>query len=340
MNEINTIHISPEEMRANFTDILISFNFSAEDAKICAEIFTQNSVDGVYSHGVNRFPRFIDYLKKGLIFPKNKPSLKNKIGVIEQWEGALAPGPLNAVFATDKALEIAKESGIGCVALSNTNHWMRGGYYGWHAAKKEHIFIGWTNTTSIMPAWGAADPKLGNNPLVMAIPYHNEAIVLDMSMSQFSYGAMELAELKNEKLKVNGGYDDNGNLTNDPGAILKSMRTLPVGFWKGSSLSFVLDVLATILSDGLAVHQVAKKEEEISCSQVFIAINPKKLNGSVNHNKVIDQIIEDLKRSIPINNASYVRYPGERAVENRISNTAKGIPVLLPVWNEIKSFLT
>ena len=49
MNEINTIHISPEEMRANFTDILISFNFSAEDAKICAEIFTQNSVDGVYS---------------------------------------------------------------------------------------------------------------------------------------------------------------------------------------------------------------------------------------------------------------------------------------------------
>ena len=60
----------------------------------------------------------------------------------------------------------------------------------------------------------------------------------------------------------------------------------------------------------------------------------------MNHNKVIDQIIEDLKRSIPINNASYVRYPGERAVENRISNTAKGIPVLIPVWKEIKSFLT
>lgn len=339
MNAINTISISSEEMREHFTKILLSLDFSPKDAKMCADIFTQNSVDGVYSHGVNRFSRFVDYIRKGLIFPKNKPSLKNKIGAIEQWEGALAPGPLNAVFATDRALDIAKESGIGCVALSNTNHWMRGGFYGWHAAKKGHIFIGWTNTTSIMPAWGAADPKLGNNPLVMAIPYHDEAIVLDMSMSQFSYGAMELAELKNEKLPVTGGYDDEGNLTNDPGAILKSMRTLPIGFWKGSSLSFVLDVLATIISDGLAVHQVAKKEEEISCSQVFITIDPKKLNGSMDHNKVIDQMIKDLKSSIPIDEESYIRYPGERAVENRTMNAAKGIPVLLPVWNEIKSFL-
>ena len=339
MNAMNTIRISPEEMKTHFTKILLSLDFSPKDAKMCADIFTQNSVDGVYSHGVNRFPRFVDYIKKGLIFPKNKPSLKNKMGVIEQWEGALAPGPLNAVFATDRALDIAKESGVGCVALSNTNHWMRGGFYGWHAAKKGHIFMGWTNTTSIMPAWGAADPKLGNNPLVMAIPYHDEAIVLDMSMSQFSYGAMELAELKNEKLPVTGGYNNEGNLTNDPSAILKSMRTLPIGFWKGSGLSFVLDVLATIISDGLAVHQVAKKEEEISCSQVFITIDPKKLNGSTDHNKVIDQMIKDLKSSIPIDEASYIRYPGERAVENRTANAAKGIPVLLPVWNEIKSFL-
>ena len=62
--------------------------------------------------------------------------------------------------------------------------------------QKEHIFIGWTNTTAIMPAWGAKNSKLGNNPLVVGIPYRNEAVVLDMSMSQFSYGAMELTELK------------------------------------------------------------------------------------------------------------------------------------------------
>ena len=130
-----------------------------------------------------------------------------------------------------------------------------------------------------MPAWGAKNAKLGNNPLVIGIPYRDEAVVLDMSMSQFSYGAMELTEQKNEKLPVTGGYDNDGNLTNDPSLILESLRTLPIGFWKGSGLSFVLDVMAAILSDGLAVHQVAQKEDEISCSQIFITIDPKKLTG-------------------------------------------------------------
>ena len=210
-----------------------------------------------------------------------------------------------------------------------------GGYYGWQAAKKGYLYIGWTNTTAIMPAWGAQDSKLGNNPLVVGIPYRNEAIVLDMSMSQFSYGAMELASLKNQKLPVTGGYDSDGNLTDDPDAILQSLRTLPVGFWKGSGLSFVLDVMAAILSDGLAVHQVAQKEEEISCSQIFITINPKKLAGYDQKDTAIDEIVKDLKSSIPMDEMSKMRYPGERAVESRKENAEKGIPVLAAVWDDI-----
>ena len=335
MSSVKTIRIQASKMKFHFAEKLFNFDFSNEDAEKCADIFTQNSLDGVYSHGVNRFPRFIDYLKKGYVLPKNKPTLKNQLGLIEQWDGALGPGPLNAFFATNRALNLAKEFGIGCVALSNTNHWMRGGYYGWQAAKEGQIFIGWTNTTAIMPAWGAKDSKLGNNPLVIGIPYRNEAVVLDMSMSQFSYGAMELTELKNEKLLVAGGYDKDGKLTNDPGLILKSLRTIPVGFWKGSGLSFVLDIMAVILSNGLAVHQVAQKEEEISCSQIFITINPENLAGYSHKDNVIDEIVNDLKSSTSIDEYSQIRYPGERAVKNRKENTEKGIPVLESVWNEI-----
>ena len=335
MSAIKTIRISPQEMKSTLIKKLMVYDFSEEDAEKCATIFTENSLDGVYSHGVNRFPRFVDYLKRGLVLPKNKPQLKKQMGVIEQWDGAMGAGPLNAFFATNRALELAEENGMGCIALSNTNHWMRGGYYGWQAAKKGYLYIGWTNTTAIMPAWGAQDSKLGNNPLVVGIPYRKEAIVLDMSMSQFSYGAMELASLKNQKLPVTGGYDSDGNLTDDPDAILQSLRTLPVGFWKGSGLSFVLDVMAAILSDGLAVHQVAQKEEEISCSQIFITINPKKLAGYDQKDTAIDEIVKDLKSSMPMDEMSKMRYPGERAVESRKENTEKGIPVLAAVWDDI-----
>jgi 3-dehydro-L-gulonate 2-dehydrogenase len=93
--------------------------------------------------------------------------------------------------------------------------------------------------------------------------------------------------------------------------------------------------MAAILSDGLAVHQVAQKEDEISCSQVFITIDPKKLAGYNDKDNVIDEIVKDLKSSTPIDEQSQIRFPGERAVHNRKENTEKGIPVLESVWNEI-----
>ena len=69
-----------------------------------------------------------------------------------------------------RAISIAKENGIGCVVLKNTNHWMRGGTYGWQAADAGCIGICFTNTIANMPPWGGKEPKLGNNPLVIAVP--------------------------------------------------------------------------------------------------------------------------------------------------------------------------
>jgi 3-dehydro-L-gulonate 2-dehydrogenase len=202
----DTCIISPDEMKNTFLSILLQQGFVEEIAEACAEIFTSNSLDGVYTHGVNRFPVFVQYVKEGFIQKDAEPTLQSAFNGIEQWNGNLGPGPLNALAATNRALHLAKQYGIGCVALANTNHWMRGGYYGWQAAKRGCVFIGWSNTTANMPAWGAVESRLGNNPLVMALPFGEEAIVLDMAMSQYSFGAMEMAAAKGEKLQVTGGY--------------------------------------------------------------------------------------------------------------------------------------
>ncbi|MEJ7676229.1 MAG: Ldh family oxidoreductase [Chitinophagaceae bacterium] len=95
-----------------------------------------NSLDGVYTHGVNRFPRFLQNIKDGHIIVNNEPVLTGGFGAVEQWNGQSGPGILNAIFCTERATNIAEQNGIGCVAISHTNHWMRGGTYGWKAAKK------------------------------------------------------------------------------------------------------------------------------------------------------------------------------------------------------------
>lgn len=323
------------EMQGTLKKILLNHQFSEEIAEECATIFTNNSIDGIYTHGINRFPRFLAYIQKGYINPHAKPALFHQMGGIEQWNGNLGPGPSNATFATNRVMELAKRNGIGCVNLSNTNHWMRGGAYAWQAAKKGFVFIAWTNTEANMPAWGAINPKLGNNPIVFATPYKEEAIVLDMAMSQFSFGAMEMAVMKEENLSVVGGYDADGQLSNDPKLILQSKRTLPIGFWKGAGLSFLLDILAAILSNGLSVHEISNQDAEMGCSQVFIAIDLSKLSNFSSISGTIERIIQDYETSIPIDVHQEISYPGKRVLATREKNKSNGIPVLESIWQKV-----
>jgi 3-dehydro-L-gulonate 2-dehydrogenase len=322
-------------MKSEFKQILLGYNFTDLKAEKCAEVFATNSLEGVYSHGVYRFPRFVDYLKKGYVKPEAEPELVYSAGALEQWNGNLGPGILNAEFCTNRAMEIAAENGIGCVAIANTNHWMRGGTYGWQAAKKGFVFIGWTNTEKNMPAWGAKDSRLGNNPLVFAVPFKDEAIVLDFAMTQFSYGKMEATEMANSELPFPGGFDENGNLTSNPSEILKTRRALPIGYWKGAGLSLMLDILATVLSAGRSTKELSELEAEYGVSQVFIAIDTKKLSNFPTIEKTIEEIINDVKASVQDENQSAIRFPGERVLQTRKENLELGIPVIHKIWEEI-----
>jgi 3-dehydro-L-gulonate 2-dehydrogenase len=329
------IRISFDEMQSTFYDILIKEGFTEDKAETCARVYAENSVDGVYTHGVNRFSRFIKNVRDKHVIIENEPVLKTAFGAFEQWDGQSGPGILNALSCTNRAIEIATNNGIGCVALAHTNHWMRGGTYGWEAAKKGFAFICWTNTIANMPAWGAKDSRLGNNPLIIAIPYKDEAIVLDMAISQFSFGKIELKKIKGEMLPVAGGFDENDELSTNPESILKTNRAVPIGYWKGSGLALLLDILATILSGGLSTNEITKQPAEIMVSQVFIAININKLHNSSAIAQALEQIIKDYKASLPLANADDVRYPGESVVKTRRENMEKGIPVTKQVWDEI-----
>lgn len=333
----NQIRIPYDQFKAEFFRILLRLGFSSDRAYRSAEIFTLNSLEGVYSHGINRFPRFVKNIKEGFIVPNAVPTLVHRSGSIEQWNGNLGPGPLNAVFATDRVIEIASASSLGLVALANTNHWMRGGTYGWQAARRGFVLICWTNTCANMPAWGAKDPRLGNNPLIIAVPYHDEAIVLDFAMSQFSYGKMDSLRNEGKKLPFIGGFNSDNKLTDDPGEILDTWRTLPIGYWKGSGLSLLLDILATVLSGGISTHEVGSCVTESGISQVFIAIQLKNLHNFPAIEKSIDGIIGDLKNSIPESGDAKVRYPGEAIISTRKENLANGIPVSKDLWEKIVS---
>ncbi|HTH43038.1 MAG TPA: 3-dehydro-L-gulonate 2-dehydrogenase [Terracidiphilus sp.] len=325
-----------EQVRQTLAGVLVRFGMAGERAETCARLFAEATRDGVYTHGVNRFPRFVDTIRNGSVKIKAAAQRVAGFGALERWDGNHGPGNLNALAAMDRAIGLGREHGIGCVSLGNTNHWMRAGAYGWQAADAGMIGICWTNTMPNLPPWGGLDPVLGNNPLVFAVPRAKGHVVLDMAMSQFSYGTLESYRKRGEQLPVEGGFDEAGNLTRDPGAIEKSWRPLPVGYWKGSGLAIVLDMIAAVMALGQATHQLAPDPLlEVGISQIFLTMNPQALGTTARADQIADEIVDSLHNARPVAEGERVRYPGEQTLRVRAENEKLGLPVEPAVWEQI-----
>lgn len=307
-----------DTMVAELNRVLHNIGFTAERAERLARIFAETTRDGVYSHGVNRFPSFAGQARSGEGMDLHaEPEKASEFGVLEQWDGKLGPGILNACVCMDRAVDIATEQGMGCVSLRNTNHWMRAGTYGLRAAEAGCIGICWTNTTQLIPPFGSSDRKVGNNPLVFCIPRPGgRHFLLDMAMSQYSHGKLDVFRVANRRLPVPGGYDDHGNLSYDAGAIQAARRPLPIGHWKGIGLAMSLDLVASLLSGGRSTYQIAQGEDEYGVSQVFIAIHADAVAGD-RIQEIVDQTLDDFRAAETLEGCEPVSYPGERMFRTR-----------------------
>ena len=258
-------------------------------------------------------------------------------GALERWDGTRGPGNLNALAAMERAIELGRAHGIGCVALGNTNHWMRGGTYGWQAAEAGMIGICWTNTMPNLPPWGGVEPVVGNNPLVFAVPRAKGHVVLDMAMSQFSYGTLEGYRKRGELLPVDGGFDEAGNLTRDPGAIEKIVA---------AAAGWLLEGLGTLDGAGHDCRDdVAGQGDERASvgpavggrasSQMFVTMNPEAFGPSPRAAEIADEVVASVQAAKPVKDGGKVRYAGEKVLRVREENDKLGLPVEETTWEKI-----
>jgi 3-dehydro-L-gulonate 2-dehydrogenase len=325
-----------DQLHATMRDVLRRQDMEPDRADQCARLFADASRDGVASHGVNRFPRFVAMIGNGMIDVHARPERVSARGGMERWDGKRGPGNLNAWICMERAIELAREHGIGAVGLGNSNHWMRGGNYGWQAADAGMIGICWSNTLPNVPAWGTTVPLIGNNPLIIAVPRADGHVVLDMAMSQFSYGALGTHRMRGLELPVAGGYDERGELTRDPAAIERTQRLLPIGFWKGSGLAILLDMVAAVLSGGKATHDFSTvPEQESGQSQVFLVLDAASIGAAGESESIADRIVSALHEGAAAA-GEQTRYPGERTLETRHTSLTDGVFVDESVWQQVQ----
>ena len=111
-----------------------------------------------------------------------------------------------------------------------------------------------------------------------------------------------------------------------------------MGYWKGSGFAILLDIISALLSNGLSTAGIDKagKGSCGSCNQVFIAIDPLKINTQEFIENVLEETIQQLKSSVPATENGEIYYPGEKSLITRKVNQQLGIPVDDGVWEKVK----
>ena len=110
-----------EKMYNEFVRVLLKYGFDKEKAEISAKLYADASRDGVYTHGTEPLSE-IQSRAFMMVLWTSTPSLvlKESFGAFERYDGCHGPGNLNAYACTKRAIELAKQNTIGCVALAQS----------------------------------------------------------------------------------------------------------------------------------------------------------------------------------------------------------------------------
>ena len=114
---------------------------------------------------------------------------------------------------------------------------------------------------------------------------------------------------------------------------------MPIGYWKGSSFAFMLDILGTILTDGKGASDLdqAGKGSCGGASQVMIVIDPSKTTEGDKMSREIEKAVSHLKSGELAEHSNGIYAPGEDFIRFHKEHDENGIYVEDSIWSEIKA---
>src|SRR5690348_4098469 len=104
------------------TAILEAAGTPADLAQIVAESLVSANLAGHDSHGVLRLPTYVGLVRGGRVKPAERPAVAERHRATATVDGRWGWGQPAARLATDTAMELATEFGVGAVTIQRCNH--------------------------------------------------------------------------------------------------------------------------------------------------------------------------------------------------------------------------
>jgi LDH2 family malate/lactate/ureidoglycolate dehydrogenase len=240
-------------------------------------------------------------------------------------------GYVAAQRAMKKAVDKAKQSGIGMVGVRRSNHFGIAGYHAMTAAQQG--FIGWamTNARSEMAPWGSAQVVLATNPWGMALPVSSDSgipVVLDMALTMSGKGMMRWYQEQGLEIPESWALTPDGQVTTDPAAAMDG-PLLPIGEYKGYGLSFITDVLTGVMTGAKFGLSVFRDEQNYDVGHMMVAFNPEVFMPRSEFNERLAQLVDEVKNAPPIDSTRPVMLPGEIEHQRTVKRQREGIPIAI-----------
>jgi uncharacterized oxidoreductase len=193
-----------------------------------------------------------------------------------------------------------------------------------------------------MRAWwrpsGGTDGRLGTNPFCAGMPRADgRHVILDFATSKLAEGKVKVAFNKRVELPEGALLDNKGRPTRDPKDLYTDPKGAlrPMGEHKGYGLAVLCEILAGTLSGGGCLHPGRPEKGMVLNNMLSIVLEPAPGGDRGAAAAEIEQLIDALTASPPMDPAQKVMIPGDPERSKRARRLREGIPLDATSWLNI-----
>lgn len=325
------VRIPVDEIGPFARRIFAAIGYPPDHAEIVVECLTEASLRGVDTHGLAKIPMYSRVVMSGKLPARAdiKTVIDHQAMAVVDGGGGL--GFVPAAMGMDLAIRKARRFGVGAVGIRHSSHFGMAGCYPLRAARVGMLGITFTNADRLIGPPGAAARVIGNNPIAFGAPCGERApVLLDMSCSVASMGKVRAALEAGKKIPREWGFDQTGQPTDDPAALIDGGFQAPFGGHKGFGIALFMEIFSGVLTGGpfgkhahAGLHYGGTKDDKVG--HFMIAVDIEKFMPMAVFSRRIEQLVDEIK-SYPTVPGGEIRYPGERAQREADQRRLTGIP--------------
>lgn len=319
--------------------VLCSVGMVDSDARTLGANLVDSDLRGIESHGIVRLAPYIGQMTSGDVALRPEVRLEQRTPVAALVDGGGGFGVLAGMQAMRWTVQTARSYGLAMAGVTNIGHFGTASYYSRAAARQGFIGIAMTNTSPVVAPAGGAEPRLGNNPLSIAVPDGNGDVgfCLDIAMSVVSRGRVKLASLAGRAIPAGWALDAAGAPTESADEALDG-ALLPFGDYKGAGLSMAIEILAAALTGAQLTQQIRHggfteaaaaaepDQRAVTVGNLFLALNPTAFRAMTDFTADVDSITSWVTSARP-RPGQTVRVAGDPEREAEAERAAHGIPL-------------